>query len=245
MLPDHSRQKAHKKTIWKEAKNMDAEIVKINSSQRRVLGEIASVYQKTFGSEPWNEGYRCPACEKVFPLSCGEKKCPVCAKAMLEEYWPIEKIISDFLREMAKPKSLCLGALVNGEIIGFAWGYEIVINPNIDLQLEAPGLHQLTRGTFFYLDETAILPLFQNKGIGKKLIQRIFMEQGQSNILLRTLNGSKMLQIIQKMDGKPTLFISRDRVIMTLDLSLLLKRLARIQCASLILFPIIFILSGS
>ncbi len=75
---------------------MDAEIVKINSSQRRVLEKIASVYQKTFGSEPWNEGYRCPACEKVFPLSCGEKKCPVCVKAMLEEYWPIEKIISDF-----------------------------------------------------------------------------------------------------------------------------------------------------
>jgi len=64
------------------------------------------------------------------------------------------------------------------------------------------------------------LPPFQNKGIGKKLIQRIFMEQNQSNILLRTLNGSRMFQIIQKMDGKPALLISRDRVIMTLDLSL-------------------------
>ncbi|MDD4625211.1 MAG: GNAT family N-acetyltransferase [Candidatus Pacebacteria bacterium] len=199
---------------------MDVEIVKIIPSQKGALEDIASVYQKTFGSDPWNEGYRCPVCEKVFPLSCKEKECPSCAKAILEEYWPIEKIISDFLTEMAKPKSLCLAALANGKIIGFAWGYEIIVDPSIDLRLEAPGLHQLASGVYFYLDEAAILPPFQNKGIGKKLIQRIFMEQNQSNILLRTLNGSRMFQIIQKMDGKPALLISRDRVIMTLDLSL-------------------------
>lgn len=199
---------------------MEIEIRKIGLSQEDAVEKIASVYQRTFGSGPWNEGYRCPACGRAFPLSCSKKKCPICEQAILEEYWPLEKIISDFSVEMAKPKSLCLVALADGEVIGFAWGYEIVINPSIDQHLEAPGLHTLTEGVYFYLDEAAILPPFQNKGIGKKLIQQIFMEQSQSNVLLRTLNGSKMFQIIQKMDGKPTLLISRDRVIMTLDLSL-------------------------
>jgi GNAT superfamily N-acetyltransferase len=184
---------------------------------------IASVYQKTFGGDPWNEGWKCTECGTVLPLSYPEGNCPSCAQdgksLPLAEYWPAEQIISDLCREMAKPNSICLTVQTGGEIVGFAWGYEICIDQSTDAYLDAPGLHMLTNGTYFYLDEVAILPEYQGKGIGKELVQRIFLEQSRNNILLRTINGSRMFSIIQKMEGRTALNISRDRVIMTLDLS--------------------------
>lgn len=197
-------------------------IEKIDPACPETAAKIASVYKTTFGSEPWNEGWVCPSCQTIFPLAHPAENCPACASQgnsiLLREYWPLPKIVSDFQTEMAKPKSLCLVAVSGTEIVGFAWGYEIIVDPETDRYLEAPGLHQIASGAYFYLDEAAILPPYQGQGIGSKIIRRIFAEQEQNSILLRTLKNSRMFRIIQKMDGRPTLSISRDRVIMTLDL---------------------------
>ncbi|MFA5746857.1 MAG: GNAT family N-acetyltransferase [Candidatus Paceibacterota bacterium] len=183
---------------------------------------IASAYKKTFGGEPWNEGWKCDACGSFFPLAFSGRHCPDCAnrgkKVLLSECWPTERIVSDLRREMAKPGSVCLAAFEGKEIIGFAWGYEMEADEQIDAHLEAPGLHSLTSGTYFYLDETAVIPDRQGRGVGKKLIGRISSGRRQNRMLLRTMAGSRMFCIIKKMGGSPILDISRGRTIMTLDL---------------------------
>lgn len=182
---------------------------------------IALVYQQSFGNEPWNEGYLCPECGKMFALALGVKKCPACLEqsqnVFVVEYWPINKIVSDFYREMEKPESICVVAQDQADgIVGFAWGYRVSANPDIDKHLDAPDLHQSLQGDFFYLDECAVRPDYQGRGIGKLLTGHIFREQKQKQILLRTLDGSRMCNLIKHIGGETIQSISRGRVIMKL-----------------------------
>ncbi len=187
-----------------------------------VVKHLAWVYQQTFGREPWNEGYQCPVCKDVFSLSFGEKICPTCFNLgktiLLTPYWPPGKVISDFYQEMLKPEALCLVAQKGKNIVGLVWGYVVTITQETELHLEAPGLSDLLKGDFFYLDEAAVLPAYQRKGIGKKLICQIFSTQRNKKILLRTLKGSQMFYLIKGLGGKAILKISRGRVIMSLNL---------------------------
>lgn len=222
-------------------------IIKINPfKQPQMVEAIASVYQKTFGGDPWNEGYRCPMCEKVFPRvpklnlcpQCIEgsqsiltieywpnlKVCPICVEqrsqtVLMVEYWPMSKIISDFYSEMMKPDSVCVVAQSEGGVIGFTWGYRVSANPDLDEQLEAPNLHQVLQGDFFYGDECALLPDWQGKGIGKLLVSHILSEQHQKQILIRTMNNSRMCNLIKRMGGEIIQEISRGRIIMKLIIS--------------------------
>lgn len=188
--------------------------------QTEAVKAIASVYQQSFGGEPWNEGYLCPVCEKVFPRPYDAGTCTACAKqskaVLLVEYWPMSKIVSDFYCEMKKPESICVIAQISNQIIGFAWGYRLSANTEIDSHLDAPGLHKLLSGNFFYLDECAITPPHQGKGIGKMLVSNIFKEQQQKQVLLRTMNGSRMCNLIKNKGGEIIQHISRERVVMKL-----------------------------
>jgi len=181
---------------------------------------IASVYQQSFGGEPWNEGYLCPVCEKVFGRTPSVKICSACAEqsqaVLVVEYWPMSKVISDFYREMRKPNPICVVAHSDEEVIGFAWGYRVFANTDLDKHLDAPNLHQSLHGDFFYLDECALVPASQGKGIGKLLVSYIFREQRQRQILLRTMNNSRMCNLIKHMGGEILQHISRGRVIMRL-----------------------------
>lgn len=190
--------------------------------QPELISGIVSVYQKAFGSSPWDEGYRCPICNLVLPLSSTDRFCPRCLKSdksvLLVEYWPANRIISDFYQEMSRPDSLCLiVGQPEEKIIGFAWGYQITIDEQTDEHLEAPGLHDLISGPFFYLDEVAMLPKEQGRGVGKNLLNEIFQRQPHPRIILRTLDNSQMSNLITKMGGRVIMPISRERVIMSLD----------------------------
>lgn len=185
---------------------------------------IASVYQQSFGGEPWNEGYICPVCKEMFALTADTKVCVNCANKgqsiVLVEYWPINKIISDFYSEMKKSGSVCIVAQSeNSAIVGFAWGYRVSANSSLDEYLEAPNVHKSLQGDFFYLDECALLPSFQGKGIGKLLVTHIFREQQQKQILLRTKNDSRMCNLIKHFGGETIQHISLNRVIMKLFVS--------------------------
>ncbi len=182
--------------------------------------EIAEAYRLTFGGEPWNEGYKCPVCESVLPLAMNARTCPACEakgkQVLLAEHWPIGKIISDFYGEMSRAGAVCFIARAEGALVGFAWGYEMDVLPETDVHLEAPGLYRLLRGQFFYLDEVAVLPALQGRGIGKDLVRNIVLSQDQPNIILRTLYGSQMFHLARHMRGETILHISRQRVIMTI-----------------------------
>ena len=184
-----------------------------------VIPGIVYVYQQAFGGEPWNEGYLCPVCETAVALADGPKECPECAKlgrsVIMVEYWPESKVVSDYYREMMRPGSLCVIARDNKETIGFAWGYKVSVTPELDKHLEAPELHTLIDGDFFYLDECAVVPQHQGKGFGALLMERV---RGTSRrILLRTMDGSRMCRLVTRMGGKIVQHISRGRVIMVLE----------------------------
>ncbi len=180
--------------------------------------QIVSVYQEAFGGEPWNEGYLCPICGATFPL-VSPKTCKSCFDrngifVLLVGRWPKSKVVSDFYREMAKPKALCFVAEEDNKVVAFAWGYKIEMSEDTDAELEAPGLHKLVCGEYFYLDEVAVLPTYQRQGVGKELLENIFA--GQKRVLLRTLKESQMFRLTKKLGGKALLDVSRGRVIMAL-----------------------------
>jgi GNAT superfamily N-acetyltransferase len=190
------------------------------SDQETVRGIVAA-YQRTFGGEPWNEGYVCPVCRDIFPLTQAGGDCPLCVQrgksVLLNEYWPTEKVFSDFNREMEKPEALCLVAKDGDTVVGFIWGYRIVVDEQLDDYLESPGLSQLIGGSFFYLDDAAVIPEYQLHGIGKKLVARMLVIQPERNVLGRTLNGSRMFRILTDFGGKTVLHITRNRVIITIS----------------------------
>lgn len=196
-------------------------IIKIDPfRQPEMVQAVAIAYQQSFGGEPWNEGYLCPVCEKVFSRTLNIKMCSICARqsetVLVVEYWPISKIISDFYREMKKPYPICVVTQSNEEVIGFAWGYRVSVNPALDEHLDAPNLHPALCGDFFYLDECAVVPFYQGKGIGKLLVDYIVRKQQQEQVILRTMDNSRMFRIIKKMGGETIQNISRGRVIMKL-----------------------------
>lgn len=181
---------------------------------------IARIYQQAFGHHPWNEGSVCPVCETVLPLGTNEKHCPECRKSgqavLLTEYWSRSKVLSDFYREMKRKGSLCVAVKERQNIVGFAWGYEVFVDTKLEQHLDAPNLTNLIQGKFFYLDECAISPNHQERGLGKMLVDYIFEQQKEEKILLRTLEDSRMFRLITNRGGTTVLRISRDRVIMTL-----------------------------
>jgi GNAT superfamily N-acetyltransferase len=183
---------------------------------------IVAAYQRTFGGEPWNEGYVCPVCGDSFPLTQAGGPCLSCSargtSVLLDEYWPASKVTSDFNREMGKPEALCLVAKDEDAIVGFIWGYRIVIGDHVDDYLESPGLSQLVSGPFFYLDDAAVIPEYQCQGIGKKLVAQMLRIQPEKNILARTLDGCRMFRILTDFRGETVLHITRNRVIMVISL---------------------------
>jgi GNAT superfamily N-acetyltransferase len=183
--------------------------------------EIADVYRKSFGGPPWNEGYLCPACGRTYPLSAKEDLCPACAERsnsiLLAEHWPIGRVISDFYHEMTKSDSICVIARSGGHVIGFAWGYAVLSGPDLDMHLDAPGLHESLCGRYFYLDECAVAPDFQGKGIGKTLLREILDRRTEDRVILRTKDRSPMFYLTEKEGGRTIRHISDERVIMRLS----------------------------
>jgi GNAT superfamily N-acetyltransferase len=173
---------------------------------------ILHAYQHAFGHAPWNEGFTCTACTSTYPLSHLEKHCARCG-GLLKEYWPEDRILHDFNTEMRNPGSTCIVAEEHTSVIGFAWGYGLTINQGTSDKLDAPNLHTLLSGNLFYLDEIAVLPVYQGKGIGRKLMEKITPRDKPA--LLRTLRKSPMQRLASSLGWSDTMSISKDRVIMT------------------------------
>ncbi len=183
--------------------------------------EIATVYRKSFGGPPWNEGYLCPVCGRAYPLFMKESVCPACTELsrsiLLAEHWPISRVISDFYHEMTKPDPICVIARSEKRVIGFAWGYAVFSGPDLDMHLDAPGLCESLRGRCFYLDECAVDPDFQRKGVGKTLLRDMLGKQNEDSVILRTKNRSPMFHLTEKEGGKTIWHISDERVIMRIS----------------------------
>ena len=150
--------------------------------QKEMIQNIAKAYQQAFAGYPWYEK------------------------------WEISTIISDFDKEMMKPGAICLVAETNANVIGFTWGYNVLSSPKLDEHLDAPELHQQHKGKYFYIDEAAVVPDYQKKGIGRELVTKIL--DGREQVLLRTKVEGPMFNLVIKMGGEVIQRISRERVIM-------------------------------
>ncbi len=199
------------------------EVLEINPfvNPDSVMG-IALAYQKAFSDKPWNEGYLCPVCKTSYSRDGGNwSMCPECLcsnrlRVRLVEYWPIDKILTDFYQEMSKPGAVCVIMQARYNVFAFAWGYEVKSNKSLDKYLEAPDLHKLVKGNFLYLDECAVVPKHQNKGCGKKLVKAFLQKakKSEKSVLLRTMKGEAMHRIITGLGGEIVQDISRGRIIM-------------------------------
>lgn len=188
------------------------------SSESETVLAIASAYQQAFGHAPWNEGYMCPTCKSKYSLSYQTTHCSQCGSAdELVEYWPTDKILGDFHTEMRNPGSICLVAERETEVVGFAWGYDLTMCEEASSKLCSPNLHTLVSGNVFYLDEIAVVPKYQGKGIGKKLMSAITPTQGKIT-LLRTLAESPMQHLASSLGLCKIMSISEERVIMGIGL---------------------------
>ena len=179
--------------------------------------KIVRAYKLAFAGDPWNEGYACPSCEANFPLTEKSKICPSCLSAPLVEYWPTAKVASDFYQEAKKPDFVCLALSEKLKVIGFTWGYSIIINKDSAKKLDAPGLEKIITGKFFYIDEVAIIPSHQGRGLGKKLFDSLLKNLKNEQIILRTKNNSVMSNLTKKFGGKIIKEISNKRIIMRLS----------------------------
>lgn len=188
-------------------------------NQPETVIAIVSLYQKVFGSPPWNEGYLCPVCNATFGLSNESSgTCSECRRlgklVPLAEYWPSAKVITDYYSEMQKENSICIVAKDDNNILGFAWGYAIEANIHIDSCLGAPGIHEFIEQPFFYIDEVAVHHHHQRKGIGRQLVREIIDRQTKEVVILRTLKNSQMQHLVISLGGSIIRQIANNRIIM-------------------------------
>lgn len=179
--------------------------------------KIVKAYKLAFASDPWNEGYVCPSCQANFPLTKKRQICPECSSAPLVEYWPTAKVATDFYQEAKKPDFICLALSDKSRVIGFTWGYSIIIDKDSAKKLDAPGLEKIITGKFFYIDEIAIIPSHQGRGLGKRLFESLLKNIKNEQIILRTKNNSVMSNLTKLFDGKIIKEISNERIIMRLS----------------------------
>ena len=182
------------------------------------VASVIQIYQQAFGEAPWNEGWRCNECNNVVPLNPTPSTCTKCGKGPMSEYWPYEKVLADFQSEMRRPNALCVQVTADDSTpVAFAWGYEVQGgDEELDAHLDAPNLHAQLSGTFFYLDELAVHPHHQRRGVGKQLAKEVLTQQRNERILLRTLEDSQMHRLVLSLGGSKILSISRGRVILKL-----------------------------
>lgn len=189
-------------------------------SQPNTVLQIVMVYRQTFGDYPWYEGYICPVCKFITPITERTILCPRCQEEggliNMVEFWPESRVMTDFYGENLKEGAICFEALDGVRTIGFAWGYPMEINQESANKIEAPDLTKIYLQEVFYLDECAVLPVYQGRGIGKGLVEKILKEQPYDLMILRTLEGSPMQHLVEKLGGRKLMSISEGRVIMEL-----------------------------
>lgn len=180
------------------------------------VSSIVSLYQNIFGHEPWGEGYRCPVCNARYERSHKGRTCEACEPRyiiLLVEYWPRSRVLENFYTEMVKPQATCLLAKSEEGIVGFAWGYTILMSEEESLRLEAPGLHHKFYKDFFYIDEVALTSVYRGKGIGTHLVSAL-ADSRKLDIMWRVLRDSPAHKIMQKMGGSVVQDLSDGRVLM-------------------------------
>lgn len=116
-----------------------------------LMEKVARLYTEIFREEPWNENLN-PA-----------------------------EIMAIMIEQFNKPRAVALVVLQNGEVIGFAWMYEIVPSDLEEGTRYSPELKFLFRPgqRVFYFQEVGVKREFRGQGIGEQLAREA-LEKGKT-----------------------------------------------------------------
>lgn len=219
-------------------KQENIEIIK----NRQLLESIAKLYAKVFAEPPWNEFSRCPCCNRFYGQDVPIGSLSSCCEKQLIEAYPLNETVNYIKAELKKPNAfLAYLSLLDGRIIGFAWGYqtncqkfanekyktsemiEKVINAlyNSGLSSELP---------IFYFSECGIDSEYRRKGHANELTKTM-IDIAQSlglPLIMRTNIQSPMVAVAQRFGMKQCFgpeviyqhgqIITTERVINEIDL---------------------------
>ncbi len=177
------------------------------------LKAIALLYAEVFGGEPWNEVWRCSFCGKFFGADLSLKTPSLCCGQPLSAAYPEEETIAYINRELAKPFAKKDLFYVEGQLAGFAWGYEVSSTNSLakekwpqseeTQQRVISGLSQYINinSSLFYISEVGVSPLFRRNGIGFQLTQNLLKESVslEKPVVFRTNWASPMMLIAERL----------------------------------------------
>lgn len=158
-----------------------------------LTAQLVECYREVFADSPWHEWLKCPRCHKYW----GKKDQDFLAankfhhcNTPLVDFWPREQVIYDLYHEISS-KTSCWLAMQNDSVVGFCWGYPIILsdledklNISLSTQPELKGVKRLA-----YQDEVGVLSAYRGQKIAKKMIaQRLqdFLAQGLKVGIVRT-----------------------------------------------------------
>lgn len=161
---------------------------------------LARAYQNIYGSEPWNEQWKCgnKECDKFWG-SNQQKELEIlefrhCGLSVVP-YWPEQEQIDGFKELSLKEKFCASIAYDHNKIIGFCWAYQFKSNEELDLKMEMKGLGKIIsrlEGPTSYLADLAVEPSYRGQGIAKlltKIRSELMLNVGIVNIFTRTKSG--------------------------------------------------------
>ncbi len=156
------------------------------------LSQLVHCYRVVFGEPPWNEWMTCKTCNQKWGM--GQPYPTIHCGAVVTPFWPEAQVRDDLQREITSDASAWL-ALVDGQVVGFCWGYPI----SPDRLAEQLSLHTLpdaikhTFGTVMevgYQDEIGMMSPFRSQGIARRMFlarNLDFHSRGLPVVVLRTM----------------------------------------------------------
>jgi hypothetical protein len=192
---------------------MSPEYSQISGLEKPKLKAIALLYAEVFGGEPWNEVWRCSSCGKFFGPDLSLKTPSPCCGQPLSAAYPEEETIAYVNGELAKPLAKKDLFYVEGQLAGFAWGYEVSSTISLAKEkwpqsketqqrvIKGLGQYVNVNSSLFYISEVGVSPLFRKNGIGFQLTQNLLKEglSLEKPVVFRTNWASPMMLIAEKL----------------------------------------------
>ena len=162
--------------------------------------QMADVYQKAFGGDPW---YEVGACQQCGNFTSSMSICQSCSSTSISEAYPTEDLVGSYFPNdmlQAYLPGMFTMAKVEGRVVGFSTGGFVTLGELIDRkysgnQLILSSIMQETgvseQDVLFYDNETCVDNSYQGLGIGKLLGEERRMlatELGADLICGRTVN---------------------------------------------------------
>lgn len=164
-----------------------------HTSSPSITVQLIECYRDVFAVEPWHEWLKCPVCEKYWGKKDAEllvsMKFQHCDTPLVD-FWPRDKVVSDFCDEVTSEAS-CWLTLDGDKVIGLCLGYPITVadlEKKLGLQFAAQIDYQGS-DIVAYQDDILVDAAYRKLGYAKKMVQirnEDFLLRGLKHGIART-----------------------------------------------------------